>query len=214
MLANPSSNLACIMNTIKPVLISLIAATTAFAEIPEFEVEARYEGFDPSLFAEVHTGAKKPLPHKVLAAPRVTTKAGQTGVIEISREVVLPVTLDGKAPESPTGSITFALTDAHGNTTVDGRKTANCGVSLEVSPEFKNGQIVLSGKSTVRHLQQPGPKQPLNAVSFTTRETYFSDVVTDGQTITIRVGDGPKDKAQITLKITLIAPDGTPIKKA
>jgi hypothetical protein len=65
---------------------------------------------------------------------------------------------------------------------------------------------MLSGKSTVRHLQQPEAKQPLNAVSFATRETYFSDVVTDGQTITIRVGDGPDDKAQITLKIRLIAP--------
>jgi hypothetical protein len=57
----------------------------------------------------------------------------------------------------------------------------------------------------VRQLLNPGAIQPLNAVSFATHETFFSDKITDGQTIVIRVGDGPADKSQITLKVKMIA---------
>jgi hypothetical protein len=57
----------------------------------------------------------------------------------------------------------------------------------------------------VRQLINPGTIQPLNAVSFATRETVFSDKVTDGQTIVVRVGDGPADKSQITLTIRRVA---------
>ena len=196
------------MNTIKSTIISLIAATTVLAENPQFEIEARYEGFDPSFFAELHTDAKKDLPAGVLAAPRVTTKAGQTAIIEIIREVVLPITSDGKTPSKEKVLYPTTSTNAYGQTittTNGGRTTANCGVSLEVSPEIKDGQITLSGKSTVRHLLQPGAKQPLNAVSFASRETFFSDAVTDGEAIVIRVGDGPNDKSQITLTIKAVA---------
>ena len=189
---------------IKSTIISLIAAATAFAETPQFEIKARYEGFPPSLFADLHRDAKNTLPDGVLAAPRVTTKAGQTAVIEIVREVVLPVTLDGKAPVIPRGALTFTTTNARGETAVDGRSTANCGVSLEVTPEVKDGQITLSGKSIVRQRLNPGTIQPLNAVSFATRETVFSDKVTDGQTIVVRVGDGPTDKSQITLTVRMV----------
>ncbi len=57
----------------------------------------------------------------------------------------------------------------------------------------------------MRQLLNPGAIQPLNAVSFATRETVFSDKVTDGQTIVVRVGDGPTDKSQITLTIRKVA---------
>ena len=194
------------MNTIKSTIISLIAATTAFAETPQFEIEAHYEGFAPAMFAGVPRDAKNTLPSAVLAAPRVTTKAGLTAVIELVRaEVVLPVTIDGKAPAAPRSAITLTSSNARGDTSVDGRKTTTCGVSLEVTPEVKDGQITLSGKSTVRQLLNPGTIQPLNAVSFATRETVFSDKVTDGQTIVIRVGDGPTDKSQITLTVRKVA---------
>ena len=201
------------MNIIKLAVISLIAATSAFAETPQFEIEARYEGFDAAYFANVHAlpgTVRGRLPEGVQAAPRITVKTGQTAVIEVTSEVVLPVTAEGKAPTTPRGTTPIVTIDKRGDTTIDGRKTANCGVSLEVSPEIRDGKIILSGKSTVRHLHKPETKQPLNAVSFATRETYFSDVVTDGQTVTIRVGDGPDDKAQITLKIKQIAPGAVP----
>ena len=42
-------------------------------------------------------------------------------------------------------------------------------------------------------------------LSFATRETVFSDKVMDGQTIVIRVGDGPTDKSQITLTVRKVA---------
>lgn len=190
-----------IMNTIRSAIISLFAATSAFAETPQFEIEARYQGFAPSLFRDISRTAKNTLPDGVQAAPRVTTNAGQTAVIEIIREIVLPVTVDGKAPEAPRSEPTLTVVNSRGMTTVDGRKTVNCRVSLEVSPELKDGQITLSGKSTVRQLLNPGRPQPLNAVSFATRETVFSDKVTDGQTIVIRVGDGLADKSQITLTV-------------
>lgn len=199
------------MNIIKSAILILLAATSVFAEDAQFELEARYEGFDPSLFPELHSDTKNAFSEGVLTMPKATAKAGQTIIMEIfARQVVLPVTLDGKAPTEPRRPITMAVTNAYGHTMVDGRKTANCGVSVEISPEIRNGQILLSGKSTLRQLQQPEAKQQLNAVSFATRETYFSDVVTDGQSITIRVGNGPEDKAQITLKIRKIIPGKAP----
>lgn len=191
------------MNTNKSILICVLAATTALAEKPHIEIEARYEGFPSSLFSEVHRNQKKDppigaisalrvsqidaiiagaaLPDGVLSAPRVTTKAGQTAVIEIIREVQVPPSTAGK-------------------------KVTNCGVMLEVSPDFKDGQITLSGKSTVRHQLQPGEKQPLDAVSFTARETFFSGTIANGKSLTIRVGDGPKDKSRVTLTAKLIEP--------
>jgi type II secretory pathway component HofQ len=192
------------MNTIRFAIVNVIAAITAVAQNPQFEIEARYEGFSPSLFADIKTDAKKSSPHGVLATPRLTTKSGQTAVIEIGREAVLPVAIDGKAPAGPRTPLNVTATNARGETTVDGRKTAFCGVSLEVSPEMKDGQIILSGKSTVRQLLQPGTAQPLNAMSFSTRETVFSDKVTDGQPVVIRVGDGPGDKSQITLTVRTV----------
>jgi len=174
-----------------------------FAQAPQIEIEARYEGFAPALFVDVKDFGKTSS-ERILAAPRVTTKVGQTATIEIGREVVLPVTVEGKAPAGPQSPVTVTATNAQGETTVNGRKTAFCGVTLEVSPELKDGQITLSGKSTVRQLLQPGSNQPLNAVSFAARETVFSDKVTDGQPIIVRVGDGPADKSQITLTVKLV----------
>lgn len=192
------------MNTVRLAIVSAIAASTACAQNPHIEIEARYEGFSPSLFADV-AEANKSSETGILAAPRITTKAGQTAVIEIGRETVLPITIDGKAPTAPRSPLNVTTTNARGETTVDGRKTAFCGVSLEVSPEVKDGQLTLSGKSTVRQLLQPGSAQPLNALSFSTRETVFSDKVTDGQPIIVRVGDGSVDKSQITLTVRMIA---------
>ena len=63
----------------------------------------------------------------------------------------------------------------------------------------------LSGKSSVRQLLKPGTVQPLNAVSFSMRETFFSDKVTDGEPIVVRVGDGSADKSQITITVRTIA---------
>jgi hypothetical protein len=192
------------MNIIKFGIVSAIAASTAFAQNPQIEIEARYEGFSPSLFADVNSEANKSSPDGILAAPRITTQAGQTAVIEMGRDAVLPITIDGKAPAGPRSPLNITATNAQGETTVDGKKTAFCGVSLQVSPEIKDGRIFLSGKSTIRQLLQPGSAQPLNAVSFSTRETVFSDKVTDGQPIVVRVGDGPADKSQITLTVRMV----------
>jgi Flp pilus assembly secretin CpaC len=193
------------MNITKSVLISAIAASTAFAQSPQIEIDARYEGFSPSLMADISSETNKSSPSGVLAAPRITTQAGQSAIIQIGRETVLPTTIDGKAPSGPRTPFNITASNARGETTVDGRKTTFCGVSLEVSPEIKDGQIFLSGKSTIRSLLQPGSPQPLNAVSFSTRETVFSDKVTDGQTFVVRVGDGPADKSQITLTVRMVA---------
>jgi len=193
-----------LMNTAASILV-LIGATAALAAVPQFEIEARYEGFDPSFFKDVQVDPAKKSPEGVLAAPRVTTKAGQTAVIQIGREVVLPITQDGEEPDKVKATTQTTTTDLHGNTFVNGRKTANCGVILEVSPNMKDGQITLSGKSTIRRLLNPGPGQALNAVSFASRETFFNDEIKDGQTVVIHVGESFADKAKITLTIKAIA---------
>jgi hypothetical protein len=169
------------------------------------EVQARYEGFAPSLFAEVNTGATSNPSTDVQAAPRAVTRVGETAVIQTGSEVVLPVTIQGTAPRAPRTPFNVTATNAKGETTVDGRKTASCGVSLEVTPKIINGDIILSGRSTVHQVIQSGPDQRLNAVSFTTRETVFSEKVVDGQPLVVRVGDGPADKSQITLTLRTIS---------
>jgi Flp pilus assembly secretin CpaC len=194
------------MNIIRLALINLIAAATALAENPQFEIEARYEGFPPSLLANLKIEPAKGSPNGVLALPRFTTKAGQTGAMAIGRETVLPVSLDGRAPSVPRTAFTTTATNFRGETTIDGRKTVFCGVTLEVSPEIKDGQIYLSGKSTIRQpLFAPGAVQPSNAVSFSTRESVFSDKVTSGQPMVVKAGEGPDDLARITLTVRVVA---------
>jgi hypothetical protein len=189
------------MNALPSAMLSLFAATaTALAADQQVEIQARYEGFPPVYLKSAD--AKKSLPRGVLAAPKVTVKVGNTAVVEIADQVLLPVAGDGKAPD-PQINVQTTSTDAHGNTHINGRKTENCGVTLEVSPELKGGKLFLSGKSTVRQRLEPGAQQPLRAMSFASRETYFSDEIANGQTVRIRVGDGPKDNATIVLTAKL-----------
>ena len=79
--------------------------------------------------------------------------------------------------------------------TPNGAKSVNSGITLELLPVVKNGQITLSGKSVLRHRLHQGAAQPLGSISFATRETFFSGAVRNGEELTIAVCDGPKDKA-------------------
>ena len=167
------------MNTIATTALTLLLATTALAEPSQVQISSRFEGFDTDVQAGLFNGQQKA--GDVLAAPSVTTKSGQRAVIEIIREVRVPG--DG-----------------------DGAKTLNTGVSLEVNPVVKDGHITLSGTSTVRRLLPQNDPQPLGALSFATRETYFSGQVEDGKEFTLSVGDGPKDKSRIVLTVRLIHP--------
>lgn len=163
----------------------LLLATTAFAEPLQVQISSRFEGFDTEARAGLFDDSQKS--GDVLAAPSVTTKSGQRAVIEIIREVRVPG--DG-----------------------DGKKTLNTGVTLEVNPEVKDGHITLSGTSTVRRQLPQRDMQPLGALSFATRETYFSGKVEDGKDITLTVGDGAKDKSRIVLTVRLIDPAKAPAK--
>ena len=110
--------------------------------------------------------------------PLVTVRLGQRAAIEMIREVTVPGVSE----------------------------PVSAGVTIELTATMENGQITLTGTSTVRQLLNPGDAQPLGAVSFTTRETYFGGTVQDGKPLTIRVGDGSDDNAQITLTATTPQP--------
>ena len=163
---------------ILPTLL-LLLATTAFAEPLHVQISSRFEGFEPHPYPA--SADIKPMKGDVFTMPPVTTKSGQKALIEIIREVRVPGDGDG-----------------------DGGKILNTGVSLEVTPVIKDGHITLSGTSTVRRQLPQRDMQPLGALSFATRETYFSGKVEDGKDITLTVGDGAKDKARIVLTVRLI----------
>lgn len=186
------------MKRFLPLAAGLVLATSVFAaeDKPSFEISARYEGFDPSLLAETNfydplsspDGALLAIaPGKYLqnssaksasgvqSAPRVTTRAGQRATIEIIQEHLVP--------------------------TADEPQHVNCGVTLSLTPELKDGKVMLFGQSVVRHQVNPGSDQPLHAQSFTTRETFFNGEVTEGQDYVIRVGENPQDPARITLTV-------------
>jgi hypothetical protein len=184
-------------------LLSLVAAYTTAAEPPLIEIEAKYSGFDPAFFAKLHSGAKNPVPNKppiaprvtksglrdldlasMQVAPRVTTKSGQRAVIEIIKETKVPGEVD------PVGS----------------------GTILEVTPTVEGDKITLTGKSIVRRPLNSGGEQPLGAVSFTARETFFGGRIEHDKPLVIHAGDGATDKAQITLTAKLINPPLTQAK--
>ena len=175
------------MKTIAFTTLSLILGATVFAEPLQVEIAARYVGFDRSRYAELGDPSKKQNAEDVLSAPRITALSGQRALIEVVREV--PV------PEAP-----------------DGEKTVHAGVTLEVLPVVKDGQITLSGKSVLRRRLNQDGAQPLGALSFATHETFFRGAVQNGQELTITVGDGPKDKARIILTVRLVDPTGAPAK--
>jgi len=162
------------MKTVTAMLL-LTATISIAADAPRIAVEARYNGFDAKLFSEVHPGYKSDKQNQPLVAPRVLTKSGQRCVIEIIREVKVP-----------------------------GAQPIAAGVTVEVTPTLLDGQLMLTGKSTIRHLLNRGADQPLGAVSFTTRETFFSGPIEHGKPITIRVADGTADQAEITLVAKLV----------
>ena len=175
------------MKTIAFTILSLILGATVFAEPLQVEIEARYEGFDRSRYAEMGGSNKEHKPDDVLSAPRVTTKSGQRVVIEIVREV--------QVPETP-----------------NGEKAVNPGLTLDLLPVIKDGQITLSGKSVLRRRLTQDAAQPLGALSFATQETFFGGAVQNGRELTIAVGDGPNDKARIILTVRLVDAPGAPPK--
>lgn len=153
----------------------------------QVQIEARYDGF--GIFHDslgVYL-SKEDKPDNLLSAPKVTIKSGQRATVAMIREV--PV------PESP-----------------DGEKKVDCGITLEVLPVVKDGQITLSGKSVWRRRLVQDASQPLGAISFATQETYFGGAVPDGKELTIAVDDGPEHKARIFLTARLVAPSAAQAK--
>ena len=162
-------------------LLSLIVTVAIADAASQVEIEARYSSFQAKLFSSVDPNLlKTDNPNLPLIAPRVATRLGQPCVIELVREVKVP----------------------------GASKPVWAGVTLSITPTLENGRIRLTGKSTIRQLLSPGSKQPLGAVSFTTRETFFGGLTNHEKPVTIRVGDGPRDKAQITLIAKLMDSTG------
>src|SRR5687767_12371429 len=96
--------------------LALLFLFTAMVHAQEqVQITARYEGFDPARFPEfkAHVGDK----NNLLESPSVTTKAGNRAVIEIIKEIDVP---------------------EPGN----GEKRVSTGITLDVSPMVKDGQIV------------------------------------------------------------------------
>jgi len=169
-----------LMKTIALTILSLISCNTVFAGPIQVEIGARYEGFGP-YYADLVDPTKADHQENLNPTPKVTTKAGQRAIIQIVREV--------KVPEAP-----------------NGEKSVFSGITLEVLPVVKDGQVTLSGKSVVRRRLVQDASQPLGAISFATQETFFNGAVPEGKELTIAVNDGPKHKAHIFLTVELIAP--------
>ena len=192
------------MKTIALTTLCLILGATGFAAPPQVAICASYERFDsrwaywePSDKAQIHGDVlsavtRKPNPQQPaiierLSNPTVTIRPGQRAVMEIVRKI--------KIPETPAG-----------------KKTIDVGITLEVLPMVKDGQITLSGRSVLRRRLGQGAAQPLGAISFATQETFFSGSVRNGKKVTIAVGDGPNDKARIIITATLMDSAGKPYK--
>ena len=180
-------------------VILLVATNAIAADSPSIEIQATFYGFEPvssaavapnpkdyrigkRLFSRVDPNSGKLMSQ--LASPRVTTKSGQNAVIEIIRENKVP----GQA------------------------KPIASGTTLDVTPTLQGNKINLTGKTIVRRLLKPGAKQPLGALSFATRETFFSGKIGNDKPLVINVDDGAEGQAQIILTARLITQFGTPVK--
>lgn len=84
----------------------------------------------------------------------------------------------------------------------------SAGITLEVTPVIKGDIITVAGKSIVRRTLTRIATPTLQAVSFSTLESYFRCDVQCGDKLVIMVGDGPRDKARIILDVTLIDAEG------
>ena len=163
--------------------LAVLGASTVFADDkPSFTISAHYADFDPAFLADATQDSTGKTQN--LSTPRVTTKAGQRAIIEIIKEFI----------------VLSSTNEPH---------RMNCGVTLEVEPDFKDGRVLLSGKSTVRRHDTPTEKQPLKALSFTTRETFFDGEVSDDKPLTIQTGDGIKDTSRVILTVTRVEPCAT-----
>lgn len=75
------------MKTIAILALIIAGVTTAAAQNPQVDLEASYDGFDPSLLAEVGP-SDSPTQH--ISAPGVTTKAGQRWTVEVIKQTLPP----------------------------------------------------------------------------------------------------------------------------
>ncbi len=176
------------MKHIVSIAAFLLLSAVASAQLPMVQITARYEGFGLSL-ADVladHKTWKSRKPTGLLSAPQVTTRSGQPATVQVIRAT--------QVPQSP-----------------NRENSIDAGLTLEVQPVIKNGRIALSGKSVLRRRLDQGGIQPINALSFATRETFFNGIVGNGEELAIAIGDGPRDKARIVLKVELIDASGRPV---
>jgi hypothetical protein len=164
-----------------------LLTTFAPAAAPHVEIEARFEGFDRTKFPDLAGGSGNDT-GGLLSAPKVTVVAGRPATIEIIREHRVPKTSNEKS-------------------------IINTGVSLRVQAEVAGGRIDLSGSSIVRRAVEVKGEQPLGAMSFDTRETYFAGNMTHGEPLKIKLGEIDGKQAHIILTAKLVNEKGEPVKR-
>ncbi len=165
-------------------LLALLAIVTpGNAETPRIQVRASYNGLNlplaPSASGKEGIHDSMDELKQPFTGPSITSHPGQRGEIELTREMTVP------------GSPEKVL----------------AGVILDVTPTIREGRIVLTGKSTIRRALGPMTGQPIAVGGFDTREVFFDGFVEDGKPITIRLGDGPADKAEITITAKRVTAD-------
>jgi len=163
------------MKTISLITSLVFLASPLIAGTQLIQIDAVYKGFNRALLSPWLESASKEL-----RLPRVTTQAGTTVPIVMMRKVSVVSPANAKL-------------------------IVPCGITLEVSPDYRDGKIVVIGKSTIRQFSDPKQKQPFSTQSFTSLETYFHGLAENKVPITIQRVDG-----SITLTFTLIRENGTP----
>lgn len=149
--------------------ISLLAvlalADIASAEPSQVEIQARYEGVDPTYL----TGLQDK-PTQLFSMPKVIVRLGQEAVIRVVQE--------------------HAVAAKPGQSEI-----RNCGATLYVTPSMSGTNIQIFGKSVLCRPDPSDEKTlGLMPVSFTTRETFLEGIVSPNMEITIKLAKNSDER--------------------
>jgi len=199
------------MKTTTAVIAILASVALARAMPTQVRIEVSYAGVDPAFLKDV-SDVKDVFDVETseFKMPTVTTKAGRKAVINIIREIAVS---EFKMPAATTKSgseADFVTTISENDLTAKMNQNGvrDCGAIMEITPWIKGHEIEFTGKNILRHAEPSEQGGPVKEITFTSRETFLSGSVKDGQTVRIKTGGSSKE--EIVLKLTLIDAEGKP----
>lgn len=147
------------MKTPLILVFALAVANLAFAQPYQVEVQARYEGIDPSFTKDVLDRKTKDF-----TMPRITVQSGRQAAARMTRDY-------GYGLKSGENGV------------------RSSGATIFITPVVKGKTVQVAGKSLLIRPESWRSKDILHPISFTTLETFFEGTVPINRDVVVKLSE-------------------------